>query len=79
MKLFTEQVYDLSYVCIDLDRYDGAPDANALDAMQGFGKTAQEAEADYKDRKKEYLDWHDLCRGCERKLTVTGECPNLAF
>lgn len=47
LKLCVEQLYDLSYVAYNSDEFDGAPDAGPQ--MVGYGKTAEEAKAEFMD------------------------------
>lgn len=51
MKIRVEQQYDFSYAAYDANEYDGAPDAGPQ--LVGFGKTEEDAKADFMDQRME--------------------------
>ena len=50
MKITTQQNYDCSWIAVDEDTYDGAPDGNN---QYGSGATEQEAIEDLKSQDNE--------------------------
>ena len=49
----------LAWACIDDDTYDGAPDADALAHIIGYGDTKAAAIRDWHDQFNDWSDWVD--------------------
>lgn len=62
MKIRVDLQYDNSYAAYDENEYDGAPDAGPQ--LVGFGKTEEEAKADFMDQRME----REAERDCKRAI-----------